>query len=131
MICYVMESFRELSVDAEALYITGRGPLAPISIPSYILLQLWFATAHSIVVYIVPVFKKHSVSFLYSFPQVWDINSMTLHILDSQTTQGTWFLVTAGAHKSKSVCLLSVEIGWLLFPRVRKPFRVQSRRGGQ
>lgn len=84
-----MESFCELPMDAP--YITGRRPLAPIIIPTYNLLQLWFATAHSIVVYIVPVFKNILFSFLYSFPQVWDSNSMTLHILDSRTTQGTCF----------------------------------------
>lgn len=76
MICYVTESFRELSVDAEALYITGRGPLAPISIPSYILLQLWFATAHSIVVYIVPVFKKHSLFLFYTHSPRYGISTV-------------------------------------------------------
>lgn len=55
------------------------------------ILQLWLGTAHSVVVCIVPVFKNILFSCLYSFPlipQAWGINSMTLHILDSQTTQG-------------------------------------------
>lgn len=63
-----MESFCELPMDAEAPYIMVRRPLAPIIIPTYNLLQLWFATAHSIVVYIVPVFKKHSFFFFILIP---------------------------------------------------------------
>lgn len=68
-----------------------RSTLASIVMPIYTLLQLWFGTAHSIVVYIVPVFKNILFPFLYSFPQVRGINSMTLHILDSRTTQGTYW----------------------------------------
>lgn len=102
-----------------------------IIIPTYNLLQLWFATAHSIVVYIVPVFKKHSFFFFILIPpgmgyQQYDI----AHPWQSNYT-GNMFLVTAGAHESKSVCRLSVEMGWQLFPTVLKPFLTQSGGRGQ
>lgn len=104
----------------------------PIIIPIYILLQLWFGTVHSIVVYILCLSSKNLFLFYtLPFPQVWGINSITLHTLDSWTTQGTWFPVTAGAHSSKSVCLFSTETGWLLLPSVLKPFLMQSREDDQ
>lgn len=80
------------SVDAEALGLRVRSPLAPILTHIYILLQLWFGTAHSIVVYIVPVFKNILFPFLYSFPPGMGYQQQydTAHP-DSRTTQGTRF----------------------------------------
>lgn len=117
-------------MDAEAPYIMVRRPLAPIIIPTYNLLQLWFATAHSIVVYIVPVFKKHSFFFFILIPPSMGYQQYdTAHPWQSNYT-GNMFLVTAGAHASQSVCLLSVEMGVQLFPKFLSPFW-QSRGRGQ
>lgn len=62
--------------------------------------QLWFGTAHSVVVYIVPVFKKNILFFPPFFyiliPPGTGWDSMTLHNPDSRTTQGAWCPVMLG-----------------------------------
>lgn len=71
---------------------------------SYILLQLWFETAHSLVVYIVPVFKN-----IYLFILIPPRHGVVSDCTGNVVSNGS------GPH-SGNICLFSTVMGWLPFP---------------
>lgn len=69
-----------------------------------------------------PPFYTHS-------PQAWGTDSMTLHILDSRTTQGKWFLVTAGPTSQNLFAYSLCGSGGCYSLRIVKPYLLQPPEG--